>query len=924
MSSPKVEEVIAKLKPGTIYYRDVGIPFFKRTKGSKEEEEEDDYVETVKDDSDDDDDKKEDERRRKLWEKEIDEEELKVEDEDEDEGEEEEVEIDLEEEEKEEKPKEIVTFEAIEDLVNERVDLPTRLKEFNKQYGLDSYVIKLVPKSIVQKIVRYETSYRAKEMVRVDEDGKHVIVRPELGEIRIIDPRLPSRMKRSRYSPSEESVENNFDKRYPIGVYVSFRSLSGPVVAFDSKGITVSVAKDEVKFYEVPYSDPSLKVIPLPDKKLKETKRLQVDIRALQKVPQDLRDLMINAYVPALTKIMGIEEVKEDKDKDIIGSAILQTPEISFDEYYANQFTAWTRMVHLNDAMATIDGEQIIEEARKMEKMANSTKTLIQDAVGEIEMDENTTIYNLQAKMSEIKNLSPVQAHVVRFLNREILEGHGLWKGRTLNGALSAFIQDLKHFHHVTVDDCYKILVDANVELFFDNYIPTDVDRKNFEEQHLSALKTLYSQYIEERQKTAFKPKSLTAPSILLPKEEVNILGKVKEMENIVYQASGSVMKYMQTMVHPYIFLVGPLSKYAKYLHAKLKNRSFPIEKLADANLSILLPEIPMNMSLSDKDWKLILSTITFLQEYEVDKFLSMYTSIQNPTHPLEHLNIHPDIGSIIRPIAKFMVDLKKCPGNKRRVVKNGRYVYVPGTTEYQTEPIPEEDLIIYFDKNTKQFSCHDSKDIIRSISANESSGKISLVNPVTGVNFSDEFIKKMKGRKLEKEPDEPLPEEKEVEKKVEIIRPAPKPPQKLPVLKQASAVTGKYITTVALKGEPFEIFHLFNSTATITDAFDKERSVKVSETGKPSETRAVVVGLIGDDYEDIKRGVEKIKEPAYLVVQTNINLSKQSSLTKKIKAKNSKLIEIFYIPTRDSEFEVRKVVQKVVNKEEGKIAGQK
>jgi hypothetical protein len=248
-------------------------------------------------------------------------------------------------------------------------------------------------------------------------------------------------------------------------------------------------------------------------------------------------------------------------------------------------------------------------------------------------------------------------------------------------------------------------------------------------------------------------------------------------------------------------------------------------------------------------------------------------------------------------------------------MVRDGRYVYVPGTNKYQMETIPEGDLVIYYDRDTKQFSCHDSNEVVRAISSKK------YVNPVTGREFSKEFISKMKKRYVEPEPKEPLPEEKvEVKEKIPVKAKPVYVHEKLPTIKMTKS-TGRYIEKVVLKGDPFELFLLFNTTAVITDSSDKERSIKVEEEGEESENVAVVVGV---DYDSVERIVGKIKRRSYLVVQSNIDLTTQAKLTRKIKASNSNVVDVYYIPDRESELDIRKVVQKVVGSEEGKIAGQK
>ena len=513
------------------------------------------------------------------------------------------------------------------------------------------------------------------------------------------------------------------------------------------------------------------------------------------------------------------------------------------------------------------------------------------------------------------KDITALQGYVITSLNREVLAGYGHWKGKTAAAIISNAIEVWRRLHPIDIDEIYNMLVNVHIETELDGYEPTTEDKNSFEAQYLAQLKVLYDDYLAERMLLVeetlppSKPKETVAVT-------VDIKSKVEVFERTIAASSSSLYKYMLAIARPLVFLSGPLAKYAKFFNAKVKAGKFDVEKLGEANLAHLLPELAMNQSITDDQWKKIFSAIDYLVEMEATKILDLYSSLLDPTARIPAIIGHPNINIILAPIVKHLKDPRDvCEGGSRPVVRKGKYVYRKGTKEKLMEPIPLEDIVICYSGD--KFTCHDTSQLVRSLSAGDHT------NPYTKQPYPKSFVDKVMSMYTSSpEPGEPdLEEEEEAEVEVKKVETVPK--KKLPALKATKKKTGKYTKKIFLAGDPFEIYLLFETVVELTASDGSVRTIDIVKSARDAPD----VSVVGYDHKPTTselKSLSKVSGDLYIVIADNVEFKAQSSMTKDLKSKNKAIKEVYYIPRfTEDDYDMLAAVQKAINDFEGGIQKQ-
>lgn len=941
MSEPPIPE------PGTIIYRETGMPRFVRVaKGRRAQEEEE-------------------------LEEDIEEEEFEDQDVEEEVQEGEEIEIELEEDEiarhleddereMEEIPKEVIEeieekgipkYEEIFDLIDTKQELPTALKEFAKMYSLPTYEMKLLPQKIKRRIYRYQVVYPAIERLKVGDDGKLLPIVVTPNKIRYMDD--ISSTKRSKpvkgYSPEKTIQPNPFNAALTIGAYVTFipsnqsgeieegefrddKPRAGPIIAFDRQSITVSVKEDgKIVLYIVDYKNPTIKVTEPPKRGVEEVRRSMPDIREQQEVPPQIRAIMVDTYVELIQRLIagdakGEKEVLTEKSGSQIIREMSTSPVVPWDDYYATEFEKWTRAKYIDKIHQSLDTNKIMDEAQRLAASAVDEKNLIEDIFEGITVDENLTISGMLDQLNKLKEITAIQASTTQALNQEVLSGYGHWKGTSLAAIINNVIAVWKRFYPTTVDDVYKMLIETYIAAAIDDYEPSDDDRKEFEVQNLASIKKLYDEYVSKRlQETSPKGEpsviQTVVASVVTPKLDFSlksttggIRAKVEMFERTIMGASSSLYPYMLKMVTPYIFLAGPLAGHAKFFQEKLIKGKFDISLLGEANLAHFLPELTMNTKLTDDQWKLIFGTFGLLKEIQATQFLDMYTLMLDPTARIYTIPVQNPY-QVAAPIVKLLRDPRDmCEGGTRYMVQDNKYVYYTGTDIRKTEPIPLGDMVICYDNG--KFTCHDTTELSRAFA------KDLYINPVTSTRYPSDFIAKIKARYASmEEPSDPefVPvEEKVVSKDLSKKLLSPEPMKKLPVPPKKKK-TGKYTKKILLQGEPFEIYLLFDKDVEIRATDGSKRVIPVIEKASNEDISIVGFGR-PPTVSEIKAAVNKAKGDLYIVIADDIAFKDRPSITKRLKGYSSSIKDILYIPKHAEDYDLLLTVQTIVNEYEGGV----
>lgn len=145
------------------------------------------------------------------------------------------------------------------------------------------------------------------------------------------------------------------------------------------------------------------------------------------------------------------------------------------------------------------------------------------------------------------------------------------------------------------------------------NKIPvTEEDRQLFEKENLETIKKLYNEIFSQYKKSLEEYKySLKIPEnynqegelLYLNSKGISIWFELKEYEESIYNSleEASILNlgnYVESIFFPFYFIKPDIkvSKYAKFLHAKLLSRKYQISALNRANLIYLLPEYAIRL----------------------------------------------------------------------------------------------------------------------------------------------------------------------------------------------------------------------------------------------------------------------------------------------------------------------------------------
>lgn len=864
--------------------------------------------------------------------------------------------------EKEKRPQ----YETVDDLEYQKVEYSEKYREFADLYGLPKYEYRLLPMPIKRRIHRYQVMFPAYQRMRVGANGELLPDVSPPHKIRHFDDiRLPKE-RLIQYKPEIEIKENPYDARFKIGSYVKFTDqvpgeepvgiptwvtdpntgrrvmrarektkalqLEGVVIEFDDKTATVSVAG---RYHTVNYD--ALELTHPPSKKVEEVIKSTPDIRGFRTIPNEIRDSVIASYVSILGGllggILGAPTAAPSKPETIRRELVQNHAIITWDHYYSVEFQKWIKTKYNDKIYDELDTAKLMEVATQI-AASMGPATIVQEIFEGLSVDATTTVEQLLNLLRAERDITALQADMIRVLNREVLEGNGNYHGKSLAAIISNAVENYMRYHPVDLQAIYNILVNAEMSTRFEDLEPTDEDCKEFEDTYLGDLSYIWTEHAEQNQaekEKILEPKSESTAGV--GAGEASIKASVESYERIVFAGAGSLYEYLLEILTPYIFLEGPLARHANFFREKVKSDKFQVEAFAAANLAHFLPELTMNKSLPSDKWEGALAIIQTIKELEANAILRIYTGSINPTARLPTLLGQPNPFRLAETLAKMLKDPREMcePVGERPVVKDGRYVYYPGTRDLMMEKIPLGDMVICY--SDAKFTCHDSAALVREFAA----GKTT--NPFTGKEYPSEFIERIVKRyKPLPEPEEALFEEVKEENegirehiermKRETAELRAKRPTKVVAKKKKIGPqkplrkkTGKIVETLGLIGELFDVITLWSGEVTLKAVDGTDRVVDVRND------RGDVVLLGFDAIPTVSEAQTEVKKfsksKVYIVVYANTSVKEKAAIKKRIKGADKKIIDVYFVDERDDESELVSVIQTAVNSVEGGIQPQ-
>lgn len=784
-------------------------------------------------------------------------------------------------------------------------------------------------------------------------------------------------------------------------------TLQGIVMAYTDKGVEVSV-KGRIHFVEYTNASLKVLPKPARRKEKSPIKDVKVeDVYAMEEIPDIFREMIVESYIDLLKTVR--EPFKPSKKMAVVEWKMLEQQPLNWEAYYAGEFEKWTFARYHEQIKDELDQEEIEQEAQKLVGYESSIEGLLRqvtDLLPNEELTYTTDINDVLKALRASPSLTVFQAQLIRVLEKEITSGAGgkqefvstyvstkIPKGEMAPSAtyyrqpgkppilrtsppqirapklvetkpvsgknLAVILSNAVDSYLLTYPPDLKRAIDVitrvAVRKRFEEYEPTPEDKAEFESEHLEILERLHAgaeeKYASEKKKAAEMKEYEKEHAAALARYDEKLVDEVRGYEQIVYESSGgTVLSYLSTVLFPYIFLDSPISSHAKFFRSKLANGDFEFDALAGANLAHYLPELAMNQKLTDSQWTKATNVLGVLLKNQVDALIDLYITIHNPTSRRDHVNLRQVSFGLSEDLIMYLKDpsdicFAETETGKRPVVKDGKYVYVPGTRDYMMEKIPPGEMTICYSNG--KFTCHDVRSVLRSIAQDE-----EPMNPYTGQPYPAAFVAKMKTRYADRLGDQDLwqePEEPE-EPEFEPLPVKPKPKKRTPTTlvvkkelpEKKERVRHKppkkpqgQIRKIGLVGDQWEILTLFGTSfdVWVKDAkgqpTEKPKSFEFTDDVEDDDVNVIVFGFDASQSETIDElDVNAVKEGALIyVIGINADGIKgldRTKLTRKVKkALGDEVVnQVFYLDGSDEEELIAGLTDVAIDVEALKVLG--
>ncbi len=698
------------------------------------------------------------------------------------------------------------------------------------------------------------------------------------------------------------------------------------VLTFSTKGILTAPARTEF----VRRDDPTLLVTKIPKRVTARIGDLTADeVMVMTIIPNDIRRMVIDLYTEIYNTIKSTTTMASvsttSSVKKAMGGSTRIGPPIGWETYYSEELYHWTSTRYHDLFVSQVDPQQIATLASDTVKQELNTDTLINEIIVNLPhgLTHDTDIDVIIEAMNKVKNITVFQALTIQTFQREKYNGRGSLKGADLAQLLAGIIETYHRTYPPDIDAQYKQIFDAAMEIRRHEYQPTEADLTEFDGLYLDHLWKLYEEAL-----VRFENEQLEVDALNKEKSKVGVLVEVGDanrdevvrFEQIIFAAHGSnVYNYLSNVLLPHIFLEGPLAKFAKFFQAKVASGKFPFTSLTGLNIAYYLPEFAMNRNLSDDDWMSMSESLGALLHNDIRIVVDSYINMLNPTAKVSHTGLsYSTINGVMASIEPLLIDpISVCQVDTgtgmRPVVIDGRYTYLPRSEVLREERIPDDDLSVCYNKDTKAFTCISTRDLILSIARGETS------DPRSGAPYSPDLVARIKEKYDLSNVQQPQPAE--VDTIVPVIakvgvatRPKSLPKVVAPVkkrLRHKAPKKGDYdsITNMLLLGD-VERPALFGSTFSFNIVDDDpdnlegtEEEIPITYNLKAKRINVAVVTVYVDDASTLKEmkdqlaQVPKTVKRIYIAALNTEDTSpkEQMLLAGKLKKLNPNIKKVFF-----------------------------
>ena len=471
--------------------------------------------------------------------------------------------------------------------------------------------------------------------------------------------------------------------------------------------------------------------------------------------------------------------------------SIVSAPHKTWNEYYEENLKAWFFTKIYPEVVSKVPDfeDEAQQEYEKSVDPMHIVENLIAEFGNIFEESGHKLLYLITQK-AEHPLYEPTILDVT--LRRELVKiGDSQLKmlsGSSLAIEIARIISNLLTLHPPpSVENIKNVMANNWINDEISNRKISKTDKDNYKKQFSAELKKLYSEYDEKREimiAQAAKYKELRSKleneraqrseiQRKIPRlaDIVTVNGKQLSMkgllladdlqmleEKIYVDTNGINGEYLRKLMDILIFidLNDEVGKHASFFRSKIISGLYPISTLDSITYFYTFPELFANKSLSNESHKLASKKLESVISGKVLEFIEIYLMKTPPTN----YQGRSVMGSKFDWSKYLQPPNKSCAGY--RIRKDVKYGGIDDSENYNCErigdsedykceakyliePIPNDDLILDFNPKTGEFSCASINDVLYALK--EQNEGLTPINYVTGVKYSDSFLKRMRIR---------------------------------------------------------------------------------------------------------------------------------------------------------------------------------
>jgi len=562
-----------------------------------------------------------------------------------------------------------------------KTQIDAKFSRLADKFGFPIITEKLVPIEVQQRVYEYETQYEGVRRMKRGPFGLYFVEKGPMKTLKKIGEDLPPRS--STFYENNSSYEiarvvekkNTYHEGLDFGALVKHYEEDAIVVGFNKDGVQIAfIASGDRDF--VYYDDGNLKIVAKSSRKPKIDKDVVVTVHDFYPLPvsDKLREFVVQRYIDAFDLIR----------KNIIANTeqkpLTRPPPLTpFDYYHQVELRKWYYAYIHQQLLDNLDLEAINRRVEEEMQQQTDIPGYIK-RWGSLFADHDLFAHSsreLAQALRKYKEITVADAMLLSDLERETKDLEGTDLAMLISQALEKYFR----LHPVDQGVLIRKFVDQAIVREFASTTVPQADRDVFEATYGEEVRKLYEDYKSrylvdlrtyEAQQEEYEKISaeLAVGEGAFENRRVErsaFIDGIRDFERTIYgSAGGSTVSYLQEVMMPYVFLVGTLSKNARFFRAKVAAGDFPTSRFASMNIAHFLPEISTNEHLTVTEWKEIGEIITIHLFEEINMVISFFETMSRPSQK----NFYQE--RIDMPeLKRFLISLTNAYTTKKTIVES-------------------------------------------------------------------------------------------------------------------------------------------------------------------------------------------------------------------------------------------------------------